>query len=119
MVLGTAESFLPDNSSLLQKNKKKKYNSEINLHECAFSNEKRNRRKVSENSRIVVFRILAVWNNKIIQAKGRFYAMITTADERGNVRVRTADAPYTCTRRNTQEIRCNQRILKHSLISSS
>lgn len=33
------------------------------------SDRNRNRRKVSKNRRIVVFRVEAVWNNKIIQGK--------------------------------------------------
>ena len=78
-VLGMVEFFLPDNTSLLQTFRKKKYKSEIKLHRDAFSvflfseqkksDRNRNSRKVSKNSRIVVFRIGAVWNNKIIQGK--------------------------------------------------
>ena len=71
--------FCPTISSLLQTFRKKKYKSEIKLHRDAFSvflfserkksDRNRNSRKVSKNSRIVVFRIGAVWNNKIIQGK--------------------------------------------------
>ena len=71
-VLGMVEFFLPDNISLLQAFQKKKYKSEINLHGDAFSllfHCVRNRRKVSKNRRIVVFRVEAIWNNKIIQGK--------------------------------------------------
>lgn len=77
--IGNDRFFLPYNTSLLQTFRKKKYKSEINLHGDAFSvflfperkksDRNRNSRKVSKNSRIVVFRIGAVWNNKIIQGK--------------------------------------------------
>ena len=77
--IGNDRFFLPYNTSLLQTFRKKKYKSEINLHGDAFSvflfperkksDRNRNRRKVSKNSRIVVFRIGAVWNNKNIQGK--------------------------------------------------